>query len=355
MNKSPRGYLVKDLVAGQNYPISQSFGNFGPYLGFAAGGISERGDIYFPAHSSQYVLKLNRNSRSTSLIGSVSTNAQKYGKFCRSPQGNLYAPPWYTVTNQNILKLNPNTDTVTTFDNTYSGTTQFGGFILAPNGFMYGIPFSAGSILKLNPANDQVTTVSTPGPFLTQGAALATNGKIYCIPYTGTTIYVIDPSNDTVYNFGTFTAGAKWEGAVLGMNGKIYGLPSMNSSNTYIEVDPENDTFKTFSSVAGNMYLGSLAPNGKIYGAPETSPSSVIEIDTRLQKTRNIQITGPTGVIGWHGLVMGHNGWLYGAPHISNRILEISRVGQVTPEMYTMPSDISTLSTSLYNKFYNNV
>jgi len=352
VNKSPRGYLVKDLVAGQNYPISQSFGNFGPFAGFAGGHISEYGDIYFSAHSSSSVLKLNRNSRTTSLIGFLGNSAQKHAKFNRSPQGNLYAPPFNAVSNANILKVDPLTDTVTAFDNTSSGIRRYYGFVLANNGMMYGIPYQATTILKLDPSTDTVSTVgSFTNPSL-GGGALAPNGMIYCVPRFGTYILKIDPSTDTLSTIGSFPSSEKWEGAVCGMNGRIYGFPSNSSS--YIEINPDDDTYREIPSIESDCFSGSLAPNGKFYSPTENS-SNVIEFDSRLLTTRQIQMTGPNQVNNWWGLVMGQNGWLYGAPYASNRILEVSRVGQVTSEMYTMPSDISTLSTSLYNKFYNNV
>ena len=139
------------------------------------------------------------------------------------------------------------------------------------------------------------------------GGVLAPNGKIYGIPHNSTSVLEIDPTTNTVSTFGSLTGAGKWEGGVLGPNGKIYGIP--RGSTSILEIDPTTNTTAIFGSLSGaNKWVGGvLAPNGKIYGIPFSSTS----------------------------------------------VLEISDNGLITTAMYTMPSPISGLATSVYNRHQN--
>jgi len=102
---------------------------------------------------------------------------------------------------------------------------------------------------------------------------------------------------------------AKWAGGVLGLNGKIYGIP--RDSVNVLEIDPVTKTIDLFTSFSGSAKLGGgvLAPNGKIYGMPQSA----------------------------------------------TQILEISKINipDVIGTDAQIPSPLSLLATSNYNKYYN--
>lgn len=97
---------------------------------------------------------------------------------------------------------------------------------------------------------------------------------------------------------------------------------------------------------------GVLAPNGKIYGMSGNS-ASVLEIDPITQATGLLDNLPANSK--WYGGVLSTNGRIYGMPNNDVQVLEISNVN--TPSSIgsdaNLPIDLSTLSTSKYNQYYN--
>jgi hypothetical protein len=96
-----------------------------------------------------------------------------------------------------------------------------------------------------------------------------------------------------------------------------------------------------------------LAPNGKIYGIPFGS-SEILEIDPINQTT---SLFGSFGTSGgkWGSGVLAPNGKIYGIPRNSKQVLEISQINlpNIIGSDANIPSSLSNLTTSNYNKYYN--
>jgi len=134
---------------------------------------------------------------------------------------------------------------------------------------------------------------------------------IYFCPRDYTQILRLDPTTNTTTLIGTVYAGTgKYLGGVLGVNGKIYFTPLV--STKILELDPITNT----TTLIGNTY---------------TNTNKYI------------------------GGVLASNNKIYFAPFTNTQILQLSRVN--TPNVLgtdaNIPSPLSNLPTSNYNKYYN--
>ena len=114
------------------------------------------------------------------------------------------------------------------------------------------------------------------------------------------------------------------------------------------------------TTLIGSTYSGTvkwlggvLAPNGKIYYAP-TNASQILELDPATNTTTLVGSVY-SGTNKWVGGVLAPNGKIYFAPHNATQILELSNVSSpnVIGSDANIPSDLSTLATSNYNRYYN--
>ena len=113
-------------------------------------------------------------------------------------------------------------------------------------------------------------------------------------------------------------------------------------------------------SLIGSVYIGSnkwhggvLAPNGMIYFCPRDA-TQVLQLDPTTNTTSLIgKVYSTSGV--WVGAVLAPNGKIYFVPYNATRILQLEKVE--TPNVIgsdaLVPSPISGLPTSNYNKYYN--
>jgi len=113
---------------------------------------------------------------------------------------------------------------------------------------------------------------------------------------------------------------------------------------------------KSISSLFGNFegsdkYIGGvLAPNGKIYCVPNNS-TQILVIDPA---------TNTTALFGnfssshkWFGGVLAPNGKIYCVPFNSTQILVIDPKAEPNSTDLQIPNDLTILSISNYNKYYN--
>jgi streptogramin lyase len=143
------------------------------------------------------------------------------------------------------------------------------------------------------------------------GGVLAPNGKIYFAPYYTSQILELNPTTNTPQLIGTaYTENSKWRGGVLAPNGKIYFAP-FNASQI-LELNPTTNT----TQLVGSVYTTSSK---------------------------------------WWGGVLAPNGKIYFAPYFYSNILELSGVDNpnVIGSDTLIPSNLSDLPTSNYNKYYN--
>ncbi len=109
-------------------------------------------------------------------------------------------------------------------------------------------------------------------------------------------------------------------------------------------------------SIIGNRKWdgGVMAPNGYIYFVP-LNRTRVLKFHPS-RKTA-IEIGGDLGgsvALKWRGGTIAPNGRIYFSLRNSNNVLEVHTPKDITPLAdRTIPSDLSTLATSNFNRYYN--
>jgi len=161
--------------------------------------------------------------------------------------------------------------------------------------------------------NSQTSLIGTSysGSGKCYGGVLAPNGKIYFTPYNSTQVLELDPSTNTTSLIGSVYSGTdKWAGGVLAPNGKIYFSPI--DYNQVLELDPSTNT----TSLIGSVYSGTAK---------------------------------------WIGGVLAPNGKIYFTPFSKTQIMQLNRVNypDVIGTDAQIPTPLSGLATSNYNKYYN--
>jgi hypothetical protein len=174
-----------------------------------------------------------------------------------SVQGSLWG--W---TNKELPIISPAPASTNVNIGTFSGLT------LAPNGWSYAIPTNAGPS-----DNTQTVLIVKPG---------SGNGKLF--NYSAGTYTQIVADNSSGKPF--FSAGQSFANkGILAPNGKIYFFPFSNSSSTYCEFDPGDNTGTNcswvFRTLPANIFsLGAvLGKDGKIYIIPGSPSIALIRLD----------------------------------------------------------------------------
>tara|TARA_R110000772_G_C13310310_1_gene440363 strand:- start:25601 stop:27430 length:1830 start_codon:yes stop_codon:yes gene_type:complete len=309
--------------------------------------------------------------------------------------GKIYAPP---DSKGSVLVINTADDSNYEIP-MYAGTKRFSGSVLAPNGFIYFIPFTGNLVGVFNPVTETATSIATiTGSYKWNNGTLAPNGKIYCSPYRKSNILVIDTNTNTVSyidisGLGVYATNSH-SGGALAPNGKIYLTPF--SSGSVIVIDTADDSLSVISGIAGGSYKysggvclndgnivcfgysrndillidttndtvsyktglsgyngGTLAPNGKAYSIMYAREETLTEFNPISNDTVYYPKSGNVNTE-CKGMVLAPNGNLYQIPYSGRSLKKIINVGAgISAEMTTMPSPISTLATSKYNKHSN--
>lgn len=346
-------YWAKKKGGGYSPPALtfSSFGSLGTDSNKWSGGVlASSGNIYFVPSTSAQVLKLDPTSDTLSLFGSLGTTSEKWGGGCLAPNGKIYCAP---LVSPSVLKIDPDTDTASTFG---SGLNTYHSAILAPNGKIYCVPWGATSVLKIDPDTD---TVSTFGSFAAGikwgGGCLAPNGKIYCAPFGSTQILEIDPSTDTTRLFGSISGAAKFFGALTGADGKVYFIPHQPSTG-FGQLDPDTDSFSYVgTSYLGYSWGGLVDKNGNLFGITQ-QVSRTLELynpENDFSTFYEIPSSDLDGIIWLRGAVFSRTGVAYGVPSNSSKVLKIQGLTAFDSLDYTLPSPISSLSSSSYNRYFN--
>lgn len=302
-----------------------------------------------------------------------------------------------------IIEFDFTTETLSSFGTVLgtAGNQAFLGGVLAQNGKIYCPPSNGTVILIIDPVSK---TTSSIGSFAGTaikwvGTVLAPNGKIYCIPHNESRIMVIDPNTDTFYflrydipslckyynGFGA-TTQLFWT-ATLAYDGKIYCHPY--GASVGLVLDPETETIEPLQSYFGSIFLNSkpfssdriissgveyygsgiLGTNGKMYvqqyqfNAPLTVAASRIrEFDPYTRTLSSVAIPSKINITlsnagaipsSYGGAIVSPDGRLYYSAAGSNYFATINGLPPAVPEMYTLPTDLRQLPTSLYNMHSN--
>jgi len=219
-----------------------------------------------------------------STFGNIGTGSSRWIGGVLAPNGDIFCMP---LTSSQVLRINTQTNTTTLFGS-LSGSFRFVGGALAPNGFIYAAPHVAGYFMKINPDTNTITTFgSKPTNVAAFGAVCAPSGKIYCFPdNAGAPFYIIDTTNDTVDSSLFLPTGQNatvvpYSCGILAQNGKIYLVPAF--SNKIAELDPNTNTIIYFGdlTLTSNRKWtdGALAPNGKIYMTPAGLENRILVLD----------------------------------------------------------------------------
>ena len=335
-------------------PTITTFGSLGGGNKYIGGALGANGKIYCAPYDATRVLEIDPSTDSTALIGTTyASGGAKWHGCILAPNGCIYCAPFNAT---QVLKINPLTGVTSLIGSTYSGSYKWSAAILANNGKIYCTPSAATQVLEIDPATDTTTVFGSLGSgFKWYGGALAEDGNIYGVRFSSPsgTVLKIDPSGPTASTFAGSGFGSQWVGGSLANDGNLYGCRF--NANVYNKIDyrvPNETTVPGPAiSPASSSFFGSvLGPNGKIYSSPHTA-TLLEELDPAGPTVT--QYGSLTGSSKWAGIVLAPNGFLYGIPYASASILKIGNVGSVSSGMYTIPSPISGLSSSIYNRHQN--
>jgi hypothetical protein len=299
-------------------PFGDSFSTFGT-IGVSGGekytgAVSHpNGKIYFIPGTARRVIELDPATNTLTEIGSDfgTTSTVRWQGGILHDDGCIYCGP---RNDTQVLKIDPSTGNTTRIGTTYAGVDKFWGGVLAPNGFIYFVPSNgANQFLKLNTATSTTSLVgsSYSGSYKFLGCVIGPDDFIYAIPFNFGQVVRLNTFSDSTSNFGSSISGlGQFSGGCLGANNRIYGVPR-NGSNILV-IDPISRTVFTQN-----------------YGAP----------------------LGGSNM--YDGLILGRNGVIYGVPRGNVNVLKLTGLKVSSSDMFTMPSPVSGLSASLYNRHQN--
>lgn len=326
------------------------------FSGYSNSTLAPNGKLYFAPGGQDRILEFDPITNAFQKVGQVlagGTIEDKYIGSALAPNGNIYFSP--SNANQ-ILELNPNTlNTQLVGVNLGAGGYKYSSITLAENGKMYlGGLSGANEILEFNPNTYATQSFGyTGGSFNYIGGRLATNGKIYLAPFFANQILEIDTNTLTTQLVGQSLSGSfKYQNVKLARNGNLYFTP--RNATQVLELNTAIMTTQLVGStdIAGGKYIsGEIGLNGKLYLSPFSGSQKVLEFDTNTYASQ--QVGGNYN--GYGGAKLAPNGNIYLSPTLVSNILKIE--GTNTPNVMgadaILPTDLSTLATSNYNKYYN--
>lgn len=356
LQKTVFGQLKKtfkvELISG-----SEIINDYGQ--GRCGGALHPDGNIYMSPNASTKYVKLNTSGDSvTELITGYSGGGAKWHSSVLAPNGCVYSP----TANGSLkpLKYNPITNIATQIG-ALNGVV-YGSYssALAPNAMIYCTPHRAGRVMKVNPSNDTTAYIGTDyaatGTNKWSGIANANNGKLYCAPFAFNQILEIDPTTDTTAMVGPDLSSKgtdKYISLTLARNGNLYLAPF--GASRILEYNPVTGASQEVGPVfsgGGKFYGITTGINGKLYLIPYSYPN-VVEYNIGTGKAVEIKtlITGSQKYIG----CVNTGRSIYITPFGANsKVCKITVSGNdVFGADAVMPSDLSQLPTSNYNKYFN--
>lgn len=354
--------------------------------------LGQDGFLYaYPFNLSNNLLKINPSDGSFTTL-TAPTGAQTYRQTTVAPNGDIIGIPSSAA---QVCAYRPSTNTFANFGTTFPlATNKWGTGVIAQNGLIYCAPYDRTDILVIDPvARTTRTFGSIPGTFKYLNGILAPNGLIYYFPTTAseTRILILNPLDEsirftqsTLNSFPFTTTSPTIFAASLGFDNQIYIAPSNFSYWGIFDTVTESirligtrgchfgGNYPEFSINGGGFFPTAsnmmLTTHGKFI-LPQTTlaattsnrlnmfPSELDverQIINRLSYVSNVPPTwtqdGPNAATGG---CMDRDGniWLIG--NGQQFIMKISGFDPPTPDMITIPSNLSDLPTSAWNKFHN--
>jgi streptogramin lyase len=328
------------------------FGDIQPHnmQKFQGGGLWTDGKIYFCPFDSNSILVLDPQTKDISFIAlSSSTYNLRNTGFCLAPNGKFYSTAAFE--GSKIFVFDPSSQETTTLAPSADG---YIGQNLGVDGHIYFIPYKDNKVQELNPTTGEVSYFGfvSDGYY---GGVLAHNDKIYSFPRLGNShkVLEIDTVNKSVRFLGD-TGGQLFAGVCLSLNENIYGI-SFNGSQIW-EFNPSTEEMNFISQHSG-IYIGAtLAYNGNIIFIPSGNSEGILEFDPI---TKNVKSSSPlpdSGNYDWYSSTISPDtSNLYQAPRRGSNMIEVSPKKELdlVGTDKNIPSNLSDLPTSNYNRYYN--
>jgi len=329
--------ITSEFVGGAYCPTNGKT-YFAPYQ--AAGYIGE----YNPVTKAITDIPFN-----TTIVGFVPSSVTP--QYC---QGVVYAP------NNKMYFIPFNATHIIVYDvvaqtfeyiSGFSGGSEgkFNGGVIANDGFLYMIPWSSGFVTRVDIVANTTTMFGAPSATTHLGGVLYSDNCIYQAPSSTNTFRKINLTTEVITTFGSLGFGAlKWINGCNGLDGKIYYAPLL--ANTVLVLDPVAQTSiqLTISGLGGSAYFGNLqlAPNGNLY-AFSYQATRFLEVIPSKGIARSFYLNGSNI---YHGNTYTPQGIL-GVPRQATLIKLLTNIGLHNSDYTTFPVDVSTISTSSWNKF----
>jgi hypothetical protein len=194
-------------------------------------------------------------------------------------------------------------------------------------------------------ADPEVYTIPGPaGSELYLGGILGTNGKIYGIPFDATSYLEIDPQTETYSQFGSAPGSTAFGSGALGPNGKIYLNGFTQTLPRILNPRISEADSAGLPASGGQHFLGStLAPNGAIYGIPIVY-SAIVKIDTATDTHTYFGALG--GGTKWSGAQLAPNGRIFGMPRDITAVIEIDPSNDTTTQFGSLSAAVNKWSGS---------
>lgn len=311
--------------------------------------------VYFAPYQTDYIIEFDFEMKistkiyfDTNIVGSIAQTI--IPQYCQgavyAPNNKIYFVP-YCATHLIIYDLISETfEYVPGFSGINEG--KYNGGVIANDGFLYLIPYNSSSVCKIDLSDNSISFFGSTG--LTHlGGCLAINNNIYQAPIAGVSFRRINLTTNTVGTFGNLGSGSfRWINGCNGLDGRIFFPPLLG--NTILILDPSTETWQqiSISGLSGSSYFGNLqlAPNGNLYGFSYSS-TRFVEVIPSVNLARSFYVNGSNI---YHGNVYCEKG-IIGVPRQTNLIKRLENIGKHSSEMITFPLDVSTISTSIWNKF----
>lgn len=350
------GFLREYVAAGAGYS---------PYLAACYSPVSER--VYFSPFAKNAILEYDPvtgeqieylfNS-ALAYPGGDSSLFQFSYSIITDHLGNIYAIPYFAPTIIMFNVVSKQFKYVTGLVG--GGIGKYYGGCLANDGNVYFFSYANTRVLKYDPVLDIAlyfgdTTSLTTHLFGVYGE----DNCIYQVPHPGalTTIRKTDLNTGTV-TYLPVLPNAIYEGITHTLDGRFCIIPA-STANDIILFNPIDESIESFPFTGLGSALGTglgfrLAPNGNVYGF---AGKTLIEIKINESKVNMLDTGRFQASIATQGCTYTPQGIVFysWASGFVNKILTITNIGKHEDAMTTIPLDISTISTSLWNKFQHSL